>query len=79
MGSTQGARTLRSGMSEDRISGWWEEGRLVELWWGTYLSFHAVDGVDVSFEATFENLVLYPREPNIPQGEGCFRWGSGCF
>ena len=52
-------------MSEDRISGWWKEGGLVELLWCTCLSLHAVDGVDVFFEVAFENFVLYPWETNL--------------
>ena len=59
--------TLMSGMSEDRISGRWKEGGLVELWWGTCLSFHAVDGVDISFEVAFEQFVLYTWERILRQ------------
>ena len=59
---------LRSGMSEDRISGWWKEEGLVELWRGTCFSFHAVDGVDVSFEVVFENFVFLPLGTIPPTG-----------
>ena len=65
-GSAEGAGpTLRSGMSKNRISDWWKKGKLIELRWGTYLSFHAVDEVDVSSEVAFENFFLYLWEPNL--------------
>ena len=66
-GSTEGAGT---NLEVRNVRRWdirlVEGGVLVELWWGTCLSFHAVDGVDVSFEVTFEHfdrLTLVTKPP----------------